>query len=50
MIWDYDALSTISQETNAIIKNINIESWRIILRKTMYKFWIMGLKQHNIIK
>ena len=28
-------------------KNMHLESEQIILRKTMHKFWIMSLKQHN---
>ena len=27
MIWEYDTLSTMSQQTNAIIKNTHIKIW-----------------------
>ena len=29
---------------------MNIKSGQTILEKTMYKDWIIGLKQHDIIK
>ena len=35
MIWEYYTFLTMSQQTNAIIKNTNIESGQIILTKTM---------------
>ena len=51
MIWWFENMTLIQQHTiNKCYKQKYPKSGQVILSKTMYKVWIMGLKQHNLIK